>query len=669
MSNIFFYYTEKYYINCLKKYLSTYEVDDSYYTNLRKFITELEPSTLSFLAPKEDNPIQEEDKVITNDNNGITIFNAVAIPLDIAITAALFFLVNPATSLIALSIGTVLIGGIDAWYFLLRPNPNINDKLITNVHAVGDNAEYDTIDIDTLLHNIKPSFFKRLTKLFHQEDDIEVIFEPSKYTYDYTYDNPLILSESYNTSSYKSNYVYVDNRLLEDTKSNKSYLYDGKYSVSEVISKDNTLSLRYDIYGNILTPLSQEDKTFSYNTLEYTPQNNLYYVRARYYDPSLSSFISKDTYLGNIYKPTTTNRYAYCSGDPVNNMDLDGHKITNNKEAKAAGYNNYKDYLDAQKYYNKQSNGGKKTSNNVTPSGAYTSDGFDGGSSYHYVPPPPDPRQYYRSLVIGPYVYNTNSHDYISNQLNKKQSIKELVTSNSGGYGAGNYSMLYASTAINLSKAQTELVSNNVNTDSLHQIAGVASMIKPVLRGALVLSSVFPPVEPFIAGLNVFADTLIITAGLDNIQKAVADDNHTAYERVEKVAIGIGEVFYGINDLADIITFVEDYYYYADGTPIYPPNDGFDGKPEKMSLEPGTLIDRYGSESGKYASPYGTPFEERSLPLGADAKSYNVYEVIEPVDVLGGKTSPWFYQPGGGIQYKFNMSIEELIQQGKILPK
>ena len=226
------------------------------------------------------------------------------------------------------------------------------------------------------------------------------------------------------------------------------------------------MSLRYDIYGNITnTKLTQEDKTFSYNTLEYTPQNNLYYVKARYYDPSLSSFISKDTYLGNIYKPITTNRYAYCSGDPVNNMDLDGHKITNNKEAKAAGYNNYKDYLDAQKYYNKQSNGGKKTSNNVTPSGAYTSDDFDGGSSYHYVPPPPDPRQYYRSLVIGPYVYNTNSHDYISNQLNKKQSIKELVTSNSGGYGAGNYSMLYASTAINLSKAQTELVSNNARID------------------------------------------------------------------------------------------------------------------------------------------------------------------------------------------------------------
>ena len=71
-------------------------------------------------------------------------------------------------------------------------------------------------------------------------------------------------------------------------------LCDGKYSISEV-KGNKDLILRYDIYGNITnTKLSQEDKTFGYNTLEYTPQNNLTYIKARFYDSSTGSFISID---------------------------------------------------------------------------------------------------------------------------------------------------------------------------------------------------------------------------------------------------------------------------------------------------------------------------------------------------------------------------------------
>ena len=39
---------------------------------------------------------------------------------------------------------------------------------------------------------------------------------------------------------------------------------------------------------------------------------------------------------------------------------------------------------------------------------------------------------------------------------------------------------------------------------------------------------------------------------------------------------------------------------------------------------------------------------------------------MEPFDVQSGYIAPWFGQPGGGIQYKMNMSIEELLKAGKI---
>lgn len=87
---------------------------------------------------------------------------------------------------------------------------------------------------------------------------------------------------------------------------------------------------------------------------------------------------------------------------------------------------------------------------------------------------------------------------------------------------------------------------------------------------------------------------------------------------------------------------------------------------KKTTLELGTLIDRYGDENGRFVSPIGTTYTQRSLPPGTYKAPYNVYEVVKPVEVLGGKTLPWFGELGGGTQYKFNMTIKELIEKGII---
>ncbi|MCG8540992.1 MAG: TNT domain-containing protein [Clostridia bacterium] len=56
----------------------------------------------------------------------------------------------------------------------------------------------------------------------------------------------------------------------------------------------------------------------------------------------------------------------------------------------------------------------------------------------------------------------------------------------------------------------------------------------------------------------------------------------------------------------------------------------------------------------------------RSLAPGTEVKPYHVYEVVKPVEGLGGKIAPWFDQSGGGIQYKLNNSIQELLDGGFI---
>ena len=88
--------------------------------------------------------------------------------------------------------------------------------------------------------------------------------------------------------------------------------------------------------------------------------------------------------------------------------------------------------------------------------------------------------------------------------------------------------------------------------------------------------------------------------------------------------------------------------------------------PERVTLQPGTLLDRYGYEGGSFVSPEGVPYAQRSLAPGTEAKPYHVYEVVKPIEGLGGQSAPWFDQPGGGIQYKLPKTIQELLD-GKFI--
>jgi len=103
---------------------------------------------------------------------------------------------------------------------------------------------------------------------------------------------------------------------------------------------------------------------------------------------------------------------------------------------------------------------------------------------------------------------------------------------------------------------------------------------------------------------------------------------------------------------------------------MYPPDDGFAGQPSRITLPKRTVIDRYGPENGRYASPTGTPIEQRALPYRARSSPLHTYEVIKPLEVDAGQTRQWFGAKGGGLQYRFDVSIADLIRDGylRVLP-
>ncbi|WP_405469343.1 TNT domain-containing protein [Morganella morganii] len=105
-----------------------------------------------------------------------------------------------------------------------------------------------------------------------------------------------------------------------------------------------------------------------------------------------------------------------------------------------------------------------------------------------------------------------------------------------------------------------------------------------------------------------------------------------------------------------------DRYRTADGKWDWPSNLGFAEDPTKAILQVGTRLDRYGSPSGSFLAPKGTPYEQRALAPGARAEKYYEYEVIKPLPVIQGKIAPAFGEPGGGVQILPNMQERVNVQ-------
>ncbi len=114
----------------------------------------------------------------------------------------------------------------------------------------------------------------------------------------------------------------------------------------------------------------------------------------------------------------------------------------------------------------------------------------------------------------------------------------------------------------------------------------------------------------------------------------------------------------------------EDRFYDDNGAPIYPPNNGAVGKKEEITLQLGTLISRYGEETGRFAAPQKTAIEERSLSKELrDKGEYHVYIAVSTVKCFAGTVAPWFGQKGGGIQYRFEKRVRELVEDGVLIEK
>ena len=121
-----------------------------------------------------------------------------------------------------------------------------------------------------------------------------------------------------------------ENLAIADT-----YLEDGLGSVSAVLREGGAVaaSLSYSPWGEEELATESlpgygdrfERPHYGYNAELTSPGGGLQYLRARWYDPSMGAFGSRDSLLGDAADPATLNGYAYAEGNPVASCDPTGH--------------------------------------------------------------------------------------------------------------------------------------------------------------------------------------------------------------------------------------------------------------------------------------------------------------------------------------------------------
>jgi RHS repeat-associated protein len=155
--------------------------------------------------------------------------------------------------------------------------------------------------------------------------------EPTR-TISYVYDNEdialeVLVSGGGTTKTYYTHGPGIDEPLAMERNGNFSYYHaDGLGSIVAITGQSGNTVQRYDYdsFGNIVTISAPSFlQPYSYTGREWDKETGLYFYRARYYDPMVGRFISKDP-IG--FAGGDVNLYGYVQNNPINWIDPFGLK-------------------------------------------------------------------------------------------------------------------------------------------------------------------------------------------------------------------------------------------------------------------------------------------------------------------------------------------------------
>ena len=219
----------------------------------------------------------------------------------------------------------------------------LNDNVVNHYNALNQLTE-------TLTKNYKVSFTYdaeglRTGKTVNGEKTV------------YVWDGDQVVMELSKGGAVQKRYIRGNDLVYADKGENTEktyYVTDMHGNVVQLLDESGnvTKTYEYDSFGNEVKPEKKDENPYRYCGEYYDKETEEVYLRARYYEPSVGRFITRDTYTGESDEPLSLHLYTYCENDGVNAWDPSGHDrvipgiptIDFKKYKKNIGYRRYIPY-------------------------------------------------------------------------------------------------------------------------------------------------------------------------------------------------------------------------------------------------------------------------------------------------------------------------------------
>ena len=126
-----------------------------------------------------------------------------------------------------------------------------------------------------------------------------------------------------------ASYVLGRGRIIEKTQEGTTSYYSQDALGSTRALRDSTGAITdtysYDAFGTMFAQTGSTANNFLYAGQQSDSASGLYSMRARYYDPTLGRFLTRDVWPINTSNPFELNRYLYAGNNPTNMIDPSGH--------------------------------------------------------------------------------------------------------------------------------------------------------------------------------------------------------------------------------------------------------------------------------------------------------------------------------------------------------
>ncbi|MBP7936251.1 MAG: PKD domain-containing protein [Phycisphaerae bacterium] len=192
--------------------------------------------------------------------------------------------------------------------------------------------EYDRAGRMVAVQRTSPQI-ERLTYSY-DDDGIMTAFgvngAMSQYVIDKAAPLPSPIEEYDASSNLAAYYVYDDTGILYFKRGGQSFycVKDGFGSVRLLTDATGQVTdlYTYDTFGNVADRQGSTLNRHFFRGQVLDAKTDLYYLRARHYDPVTGLFTTRDRVPGDSPVPRSLHRYSYCMGNPVTYADPLGNK-------------------------------------------------------------------------------------------------------------------------------------------------------------------------------------------------------------------------------------------------------------------------------------------------------------------------------------------------------